>query len=327
MSTSIQIRTYRATDLPTLVRLSNAERAGRGEPAAQTEERLQRHFDNFIFGFQPERDVFLALNGDEACGYAWTALNGEYNTGYISTTIDPAHGTSPTLERLQAVAEAHIRMTLGGDQLPPERPFFIDTFVSHDSNTEKMRCLAALGYNEVRRFYDMLIQLEGELQPATIPPGLELRPFQRKTEASAYHAAYLECFHDHWGNISIEEFERFDKFFDNPEFDAALWFAAWDGEEIAGVMFGERSRAHPQRGVVDLLGVRRPWRRRGLGMALLLQAFYVFQQYGLSEVELEVDAESRTNAVALYERAGMQVTSEHIVFRKMIWGRPEDIVE
>ena len=180
MSTSIQIRTYRATDLPTLVRLSNAERAGRGEPAAQTEERLQRHFDNFIFGFQPERDVFLALNGDEACGYAWTALNGEYSTGYISTTIDPAHGTSPTLERLQAVAEAHIRTTLGGDQLPPERPFFIDTFVSHDSDTEKMRCLAALGYNEVRRFYDMLIQLEGELQPATIPPAWSCAPFSAK---------------------------------------------------------------------------------------------------------------------------------------------------
>ena len=190
-----------------------------------------------------------------------------------------------------------------------------------------MRCLAALGYNEVRRFYDMLIQFEGELQPATILPGLELRPFQRKTEARAYHAAYLECFRDHWGNISIEEFERFDKFFDDPEFDAALWFAAWDGEEIAGVMFGERSRAHPQRGVVDLLGVRRPWRRRGLGMALLLQAFYVFQQYGLSEVEAgsrRREPHRRRRPLRTRGHAGDERTH---CFPKMIWGRPEDIVE
>ena len=92
-------------------------------------------------------------------------------------------------------------------------------------------------------------------------------------------------------------------------------------------MFGETSRNYKQRAVVELLGVRRPWRRRGLGMALLRQAFYLFQQKGFTEAELGVDAESRTNAVALYERGGMHTHRVELILRKMIWGRPEEIVE
>ena len=328
MSTPIQIRNYRATALPEMVRVSNARAVARGEPPASTKERLLRRMDEFIFGFQVERDAYLAWSGEECVAYAMCMLDGDHSTGYIDTIIDPAAPTSAALLPLQAAAEKHIRQTLGGDQLPPERPFYIDTFaVEHAVDTAKLALLQQLGYFEVRRFFDMLIQLEGEQEAPTLSDGLQLRPFQRDTQARAYHAAYLESFRDHWGNISIYDFAQFAKHFDNPEFDEVLWFAAWAGEEIAGVMFGERSRAYPQRAVIDLLGVRRPWRRRGLGMALLQQAFYLFQQRGFTEAELEVDAESRTNAVALYERAGMHVFSEEIVLRKMIWGRPEDIVE
>lgn len=329
MSTAIQIRKYRAADLPAMVRITNARSTAMDEPPACTEERLLRRFEQFIFGLEAERDIFLAWKGEECIAYTYSMLNGDHSTGYIDTVIDPSTSAREVLQPLQDAAEIHLRQTLGGDQLPPERPFFIDTFAhEHAVDQEKLALLQQLGYFEVRRFYDMLIQFEDDLQPATMPAGLELRPFHLESEARGYHSAYLESFRDHWGNISIYDFEQFAKHFENPDFNEALWFGAWDGGELAGVMFGEPSQTHrQQRGVVDLLGVRRPWRRRGLGMALLRQAFYVFQQNGFTEAELGVDAESRTNAVSLYERAGMHTYREEIVFRKMIWGRPEDIVE
>ena len=184
---------------------------------------------------QVERDAYLAWSGEECVAYTMCMLDGDHSTGYIDTIIDPAAPTSAALLPLQAAAEKHIRQTLGGDQLPPERPFYIDTFaVEHAVDTAKLTLLQQLGYFEVRRFFDMLIQLEGEQEAPTLSDGLQLRPFQRDTQARAYHATYLESFRDHWGNISIYDFAQFAKHFDNPEFDEALWFAAWAGNEIAG---------------------------------------------------------------------------------------------
>jgi len=62
-----------------------------------------------------------------------------------------------------------------------------------------------------------------------------------------------------------------------PEFDCTPWFLAIDGEQIAGtaLCLPRTERLDWIRG----LGVRRPWRGRGLGMALLRHAFGVFYAF------------------------------------------------
>jgi ribosomal protein S18 acetylase RimI-like enzyme len=60
-------------------------------------------------------------------------------------------------------------------------------------------------------------------------------------------------------------------------------------------------------GWVEVLAVRRPWRRRGLGKALLWESFAALAGEGKRAVGLGVDAENTTGAVALYERVGMRV--------------------
>ena len=69
-------------------------------------------------------------------------------------------------------------------------------------------------------------------------------------------------------------------------------------------------------GWVGSLAVRRPWRRRGLGEALLRDAFVRFAERGKRSAGLGVDAENTTGAVALYERVGM-----HVVRRSDTWER------
>ncbi len=58
-------------------------------------------------------------------------------------------------------------------------------------------------------------------------------------------------------------------------------------------------------GWVGSLSVRRPWRRRGLGLALLLHSFHALQERGKARVGLGVDAQNLTGATRLYEKAGM----------------------
>jgi ribosomal protein S18 acetylase RimI-like enzyme len=69
---------------------------------------------------------------------------------------------------------------------------------------------------------------------------------------------------------------------------------------------------------VGELGVLRPWRRRGLGRALLLQAFAAFRERGLGRAGLGVDAESLTGAHRLYESAGMRVSTRFDILEKVV---------
>jgi mycothiol synthase len=90
-------------------------------------------------------------------------------------------------------------------------------------------------------------------------------------------------------------------------FDPALWFLALAGDELAGFSICRQDINDPAAGHVELLGVRRPWRRQGLGEALLLHSFQAFRALGWTRGTLGVDASSPTGATRLYERAGMRV--------------------
>ena len=99
-----------------------------------------------------------------------------------------------------------------------------------------------------------------------------------------------------------------------PETDTSVWFIAWDGDEVAGVIRCDAAKFGG--GFVGALGVRKPWRGRGIGMALLRHAFAEFHRRGAPHVSLGVDADNAAGATRLYERSGMRIMSEDIVFEK-----------
>jgi mycothiol synthase len=77
---------------------------------------------------------------------------------------------------------------------------------------------------------------------------------------------------------------------------------------VAGASLNYPERAgDPGQGWVGTLGVRRAWRRRGVGEALLRRSFALLHARGLRKVRLGVDAENLTGATRLYERVGMNV--------------------
>ena len=104
-----------------------------------------------------------------------------------------------------------------------------------------------------------------------------------------------------------EGFKRFQHFhFKDDGFDPDLWFLAKDGDEIAGVSLCRKwSYENTDEGHINILGVRRPWRKRGLGLALLQHSFNKYWKRNQKRVTLGVDASSITGAVDLYKRARM----------------------
>lgn len=181
-----------------------------------------------------------------------------------------------------------------------------------EANVVAARFLRERGYAHVRNFHIMRIEQTQAPAPVTLPDGMTLHTMIPDVDDRRLYAAFDEAFQDHWGHVSNageEDFQRWQHFWRNyPHFDPSLLFIARDGDEIAG--FSLCSLPVPgeiQLGWVNQLGVRRPWRGRGLAKALLLHSFGEFFKRGLPVVGLGVDASSLTGATRLYESAGMRV--------------------
>jgi mycothiol synthase len=178
--------------------------------------------------------------------------------------------------------------------------------------------LAARDYREVRRTTLMRIDFEGEPAPPSALAGINVRPL-RPDDAEELFAVHREAFADHWGEgeETYEEFRH--HMLDRPEFDPELWFLAWHGEELAGYLGAqEEAIEDPRRGYVALLGVRRTYRRRGLGEILLRHAFQVLFLRGQHGCDLHVDADSLTGATRLYERVGMRAHPRFVLWEKQL---------
>ncbi len=165
--------------------------------------------------------------------------------------------------------------------------------------------LRARGFERVRHFFEMEIDLAEDPAEPTWPDGLAVRGFER-SDARAVYDADMEAFEDHWDPffVRFDEWRRY--FFDSSDFDPDLWFVVEDEGELAGFSLCSK-QPETTTGHVRVLGVRRPWRRRGLGTALLLHSFRELRARGCERVRLMVDGENLTGAVQLYERAGMHV--------------------
>ena len=168
------------------------------------------------------------------------------------------------------------------------------------------------GYKPIRFFWRMEITLDGPPPAPAWPEGVELRPFELEKHNYAVHLAHEEAFRDHWGHTP-HSYTDWQHRMNNEEMDPSLWFIACDGDQIAGYAL---CRYRNDIGWVGTLGVRRPWRKHGLGLALLYQSFAEFYKRGTPVISLGVDAASQTGATRLYQKAGMHVAAEYVSYEK-----------
>jgi GNAT superfamily N-acetyltransferase len=111
-------------------------------------------------------------------------------------------------------------------------------------------------------------------------------------------------------------------------FDPTLFFLALEGDEIAGINFCRTHSPYDANvGWVGSLGVRRPWRKQGLGLALLRYSFNEFYRRGKRKVGLGVNAQNLTGALRIYENAGMHVAQAEDVYEKELRAGTEITVQ
>lgn len=219
------------------------------------------------------------------------------------------HGLFPSmLEWVEARAREDMKLA------EPDLRVFIRSSMD-GKDMEARSAHEAAGYKTVRFSWRMEINLTEEPSATVFPAGIELRPFDKEAHARIVLDAENEAFSEHWGSHAATFEEWSHRKLEKAEFDPTLWVIAWDGDQIAGF---SQNRFRMGVGWVGTLGVRKPWRKSGLGLALLQHTFGEFYKRGMKTIGLGVDASNKTGATHLYQRAGMSVASEFITYEKEI---------
>ena len=176
-------------------------------------------------------------------------------------------------------------------------------------DTYARELLESLGYEDVRHFYEMAIELTERPELMDV----EIESIQ-PDEAEAFYAALDEAFQDHWEHHTTPFAEWYERYVASPNFDLSLWYVVRSDGEIAAIALNQANRNGG--GLVGVLGVRRAFRGRGYAKALLYRSFAEFWDRGMPRVTLGVDASNPTGATHLYERVGMHVEAENVVYEK-----------
>ncbi|MCQ3935546.1 MAG: hypothetical protein DPW18_00730 [Chloroflexi bacterium] len=269
-------------------------------------------------GFNPETDAFVVQTADgRIVGYSELVNAKDHAHLNADAYFHPDFKNigERLLSRILERARQEVPLAA-----PGLRVFVRSTIDGRDEIGKTLH--ASLGFSPVRHHWRMEINLSEAPPAAVFPAGIQLRPFDKEAHARLVWEAENEAFSEHWGShdATFEEwsFRKFGK----PEFDPALWLIAWDGDRIAGF---SQNRYRMGIGWVGTLGVRKPWRKMGLGLALLRHSFGEFYKRGMKTIGLGVDASNATGATRLYERAGMYIVSEFVTCEREL--RPGRSVE
>jgi mycothiol synthase len=179
--------------------------------------------------------------------------------------------------------------------------------------------LAAHGFAEVRRMALMRIEFDGPPAPPRPIAGIDVRPLERGRERAVYRCL-TDAFRDHWGMDETPEDDWIHGHVDAADqFHPRFWLLAWAGEHLAGALIAlPRSVQEPPLGYVSNLGVRREFRGRGIGEALLRSCFVRLHESGSRGALLHVDVDSLTGADRLYERVGMTARPQFATWEKQL---------
>jgi mycothiol synthase len=183
-------------------------------------------------------------------------------------------------------------------------------------DTRARELVESRGYRYVRSFYRMVVDLDSAPAPPGLPQGFRLERFQ-PGEERIYHEVLEHAFAEHWGHVprTYEEWSR-----SHGPLEGRICYLVRDeaGAPVAVAICDEQRYGTA---FVAVLGVRAQWRGRGLGEALLRQAFSDLYALGRRRIALGVDAGNETGAIRLYERVGMRVDRQDDVYEKSL--RPD----
>lgn len=225
---------------------------------------------------------------------------------FVDGTVDPAWRGRGLGTALVAWQEARARQLLAasGKDLPARIAAYTD-----DATPAVARLYEDAGFTPIRFYTHMRRDVTGDLPDVPRVDGVRVLPWTADVD-DAVRVAHNEVFADHWGSEprTPEQWRAARTMF------AAPWsFVALDetdqvvGYAVSGRYEEDWPAAGYPSGYTELLGVRRPWRGRGVAVALLATVMRAYAADGMRYAELEVDTANPSGAHGIYASLGYEV--------------------
>jgi len=292
--------------------LDAAESADTGE--------ARHHEDDVATDWSSRRCVitenwWVAVAGDGSIAgvaFVWPETAGEVTADHY---VHPDHRGRGLGEALLDTIEARL---IELPALSPEGEVRHVLMWCEDADVERRASLERRGFSAGRQYFEMARDLTEEFGVPVWPSGVVARGFRPGLDDRIVYEADVEAFSEHhlYEARAYDEWRTFH--IDAEDGDVTLWWLAWEGDQLAGYVI---PFAKDREATIGDLAVRKHWRGRGIGHALLLAAFGTLRDRGQTLVRLYVDAQNVTNAVAVYEAAGMHVARRFDVMCRTV--RPE----
>ncbi len=231
----------------------------------------------------------VACEGDRiiAWGYLTNATDGPRD--FLEVYIHPEHGRPaqrPLLELLLAEVRRRGKYARSA-AVAIEEPW--------------IEAITAQGFLFVKQHARMTVDLPVALDP----PTHTVRPVT-EPELPTFYEVIDTAFHDML-DYQPRTYEQWRSRF-TPRWDD--WLVCEVDGTIAGALQSGTD------GWVEYLGVLAPFRRRGVGRALLLTAFELYAKQGHAKAGLGVDMANPTQAIKLYTSVGMTPAYQANVYEK-----------
>jgi len=203
----------------------------------------------------------------------------------------------------------------------PDAPGWLEVSAS-TGDVAREALFAAQGFTPLRYYLEMRRPLT-DVPAFELPDGeVRIEPFDFVHD-DALRLVHNEAFRDHFASSELDEETWQTWVTGDHQFRADCSFIAFAGDEIVGYAI---NAIHPDdwpalgftEGWTHQLGVRRPWRGRGLARSLLRATATAFVGEGLDYAALDVDAENPTGALGLYESEGYRRDKTRVAWSRAV---------
>lgn len=311
----------RDSDVEAMATLANAANIADGVDEHESAEELLNRFIREDDHFSPDRDLVLVEHEGTLVAIAstfWVDTRDGLREHRVHATVHPDWMRRGIGHRVLAWQEDRARASLAEHRT--DAPAHFGTWCP-EARIAKRQLIEAAGYRQVRWFFEMQRTGLDVVDVPSTPEGIEFRPIGTdRASLRRLFDADVEAFQDHWGGFPATD-ATFAEWVEAPAMKPALFVVAWDGDQIAGasvnaIYHHDNEAFGRRRGWLDSVFVRRPWRRRGLGAALVARSLVVLREAGMDTAMLGVDADNPTGALGIYERAGFTVATRAAAYRK-----------